>query len=175
MRGTLLQGKTVEERLDHADLILQRLTRKAPGRIHVIVPPVPVCFYCSTPSESGLIGRWVAPVDGAIQEIHAYVGFVMDRLKPVLVITVVSGNRTESASMVYSTGAASTKTTVAVKAGDRIELSTTDPGSVGELSVSFLLVPSVARADKEKFVVDDILDKAEEVQNARAAEERKAE
>ena len=160
-RGKVLQGDTVEKKLDHADLIFSRLLRRPPQKATVVIPPIPFCSYVSTVSESGLVARWIFPVDGIIKTLHIFAGMVAEKVQPSLLLLVRNASKGTMNSIPYKVGPTVVELDVAIHTGDSIEIKTSDPLSVGEISLGLLFEVAVAKARKQLLILDDVYDDLE--------------
>ena len=138
MKGKFLQGETLEQKMNHVDVILRRLTARPEGKTIVVVPPIPIFIYRSSVEENGFVGRWVAPVGGRVTEIHVYAGMVVDKAKPTMTVEVAGEKQARTASAAYKGGVNSAEVVLDVAKGERLQISTSLPESVGDLSVSLL-------------------------------------
>lgn len=161
-----LTGQTTEDKLKHVETILRRMLKRTPIKATVLIPPTPFCVYVSDVSESGLLGRWVVPVAGKLSTLHLYVGFVQEKIKPTLVITVRNKGKGSVASMEYKEGANTMDLSIDVAAGMYVELVTDNPTEVREISLGMLFEPEVSKAKKHAVVLDEVLASQEDPTNA---------
>ena len=151
-----LQGETPEKKLGHVEMVLKRLLRRPPQTATVMIPPIPFCSYNSEIPENGLLARWILPVDGVIKGIHVFAGMVADKVKPGLVLSVVGTTKSKSKLVPYRVGASFAELDFAVDAGSRLEITTSDPASVAEISLGILFEVPVGTAKTHQILLDAI-------------------
>jgi hypothetical protein len=167
-RDFKLQGDTDQQKLNHAEVVIGRLLQVPPPSMVVAIPPMVVFHYCHVAEEDGLIGRWIFPLDGIIKMIHVFSGQMAEKLQPVMTMLVKSGKDLQSREELYRVGANTFSLGLPVKVGGILEIHTSDPLSVFELSISILIEVGLEKAAKEQLVL-------EELTNARETTEGKVE
>ena len=152
-----LKGDTVEAQLKLADIILQRLARRSFKTASIIMPQIPMMTAVQRIDEDGVIGRFLMPLGGYIKKAYMYVDTIADKAKPVLSMTLFydGGSRTET--LTYRAGPNSMTRDVAVPAGSRLVLTTTEPESVTGVSLGLIFEVDIKATVKEEISLDTLL------------------
>lgn len=169
-----LVGETLEEKVGNVETILRRLLRRTPQKATIVIPPIPFCSYVSSVADDGLLARWVFPTDGMIVGIHVYAGMVADKVKPSLLIMVSTDSEGAIKHVPYTLRSTYAEMKIPITAGSRIEVKTSDPTSVGEISLGLLFEVAVTKVKKQQLVLDQIYDELEK-ENAGKTEGGKTE
>jgi hypothetical protein len=151
-----LQGDTEQQRLAHAEIILSRLLRRPNPGLKVAMPPTVVLYYAGSVEDSGLIGRWVSPIFGTMKTLHLFVGQMAEKLKPIVTVTVRNGNAKSSLENSYKVGANLFDINLPILAGGRVEVTTSDPDAVAEISLGLLIETRLEDASKETILLEAI-------------------
>lgn len=160
-----LQGDTEQQKLAHIEIILSRLLRRPNPGLKVAMPPTVVLYYAGSVEENGLIGRWVSPLIGTMKTLHLFVGQMAEKLKPVVTVTVRNGNALSTLENQYKVGANLFDINLPILAGGRVEVKTSDPDAVAEISLGLLIETRLSDAGVETILL--------EATDASATEERK--
>jgi len=147
-----LQGDTDQQKINHVETVLSRLLKRPLPSIQVAIPPTLVFQYCHAVEEDGLIGRWICPVNGIIKTVYIFAGQLADKVQPVLTTIVKNGKNLQSVEELYRVGANTFSPGLIITPGGMIELHTTDPLSVFELSVGIFIETRLDQAAKEQVL-----------------------
>jgi hypothetical protein len=150
-----LQGDTEQQKMEHAEVVIGRLLSRPAPSIQVAIPPTLVFQYSSAVKEDGLIGRWICPVSGIIKTVYLFAGQLAEKIQPVLTMIVKNGKNLQSIEENYRVGANTFEPGLIITPGGMIELHTTDPLSVFELSVGIFIETRLSAATKEQILLEE--------------------
>ncbi len=136
----IIKGNTVEEKIDHIEIILQRFQRRLHKTVIGAIPPIPVQSHADHPKEDGGIVKHILPADGRIMKGAIAVGKYSSS-KAVQFDCLVQRMDGSSASQSFKTRkhAHVVGLDLEVKAGDLLSIST----------------PS-AKDEKGNWIIEDI-------------------
>lgn len=157
-----LSGSTVEEKLLHAETVLRRLLAKAAGaQTFVLIPPLPIFDYMKAPESDGVFFRYMLPADGEIirfgLSVDRFSDSVKDQAARVTVSLTDPNGTASSQNFLVSKSWTSEELSLPVKAGSKITAKFDNPLIASGLWTAFLYRIPGAQADKESFLIDQLL------------------
>jgi hypothetical protein len=163
MRQFTLKGANAEEKLDHAEIILNRVMRKRQlPQVCMVTPPVIMSTFTAKPEVEGTLGKFFIPVEGDVTTISIFCEMMEPKSKPALQITLIDPSGSSITALVpYKEGLTLIEKKIPIVAGTRIVTLTTQYESVSGLWVGILFIPEVGRGKKEQILISTVKELAD--------------
>jgi hypothetical protein len=88
--------------------------------------------------------------------VHLFIGQMIERLRPVVTVFVKNGNAQSAIENSYKLGANMFTVDLPILAGGRVEVVTSDPGAVAEISLGLLIETRLDQTIKETILLEAI-------------------
>jgi len=158
-----IKGNTPEEKLQHVEKILNRMSRKLHKTVVGVMPPIPIIFSTDAPKEDGEIFTFLAPASGRITDICLMVGEYKDQTPVEFKASVEGQVHGSSGSFRTRKNLTITALDLDVHPGDLLRLTTTaEPGQINRIWLSFLYQLGIDKVAKANYIADELFKLLEE-------------
>lgn len=159
----LIKGATLKQQMNHVDRILKGFSGRLHKTVVGLVTPFPISSYSET-SEKPII-RYMFPADGKITAGGMCIEG-MPKAGVSINITVCSGLECESKVVETKRQHVAISPNLEVKFGSRLIIKVdpvNDGDVVSDIWIAFLWVPAVKDTEVKQFLIDDLLEKREDI------------
>lgn len=151
-----IEGDTVDKKFEAVERILRRLMMRSRERVFGVIPPIPIFGYAERPAEDGVIIRCVMPMKGVVRRACLAVGEYVEN-KPANFNVLCGGTeRGYTKSFVTKKPIVVEELDYPISIGDRLVLSTPEPGSVAKIWVSILCDADVSDGRVKAIAFDEL-------------------
>ena len=156
MKTIVLKGENVEEKLAHAEKILNRIIPKLRNVATAVIPPVPVFVSAKKPDENGTIAKVVMPTSGKIIAGAMFVGKYAE--KKAVGFSCGVSNDSGASSYKFSTRRTVETMTLdlEVVAGSILSLETDMPEMIEDIHAAFLIQFPVSASTIETRMIEEL-------------------
>lgn len=157
-----IKGGSPEEKFNHLEKILQRISRRLHKTIVTVVPPSPMFSYTEKPSEEGIITRCVFPANGKVTRLCLAISEFTDKERVVFDVELqrvdIYGNTLEKLQRSFNTrkNIEVADVNFDVKVGDCLTLSTISPEKIKGIWVSVLYIIDMPDGVMNSISYDEI-------------------
>lgn len=161
MKPIKLKGKTTNDKLNHLEIILTRMSRRMQTKVLTVMPPIPISMVLDEVPASGVILRWMNPASVVVRTACLYVGKYDE--KSTSIFSLSKDNAEGSNTFKFETRKDLTlvKPDFRLAAGDRVTFTAEKPAIIHGVWIAFLLEYAVKDSAKEKLLIDELLSQIE--------------
>jgi hypothetical protein len=150
-----INGNTPDEKIQHIEKILNKMSRKLHKTVVGIMPPVPVMLSVDAPKEDGNIFTFLTPGKGTITDICLYVKEFIGNDPVKFEAESKSDVSGQMTSFITRKHIGVYALNLSVVAGSMLTLKTPTPEKVKGIWLSFLYQMGIERAEQTKYLVSE--------------------
>lgn len=166
MKPFNLKGKTVDEKFNFIERVLQRMARRTHRTFVGLVPAAPVFGFLADPMVNPIVMQAIFPADGTITKGAIYFGRMKNKQTPINIRFDLGDWSANYAFAVPKKGVV-TDFDYKVEAGARMTVSVLDPDeNVGDVWIGFMYELDMGSMTQLRIPFDRIEELAEEVLDA---------
>jgi hypothetical protein len=168
MRDLTLKGNTPEQKLKHAETILNRLARRTKKSVAVLMPPCPISMYRDDIPGIGAFFTFLSAIEGKIKTLCLEVQCTKFKGAKIS-LAIERKGAAPGASFSVGSGIGIYDTDIDVKVGDKIifyllemDRAADEVGSIS-VAVGFSITPVRQAAEAEALAIDSLKETADEI------------
>jgi len=164
-----LRGDTPEKKMHHAEVILNRLARRAKKNVVVLMPTCPISATISDIAGIGPFYTFLSSVDGTIKRVVLEVSCSKFKEATISIVIERKGSA-PGASFVVKEGVCTFETDVEIVVGDKVvfyllnlEKGNTQEAGYTTIDLGFSIVPMRNEAEAKAIAIDSLEGSVDEI------------
>ncbi len=157
MERKLIQGETVEQKLESLEAILQSFRRRLSTKVIGYTTPIPVLASRDIIGADGIVARRLIPFNGSLSDAYIHIG-EMAAKEIIVTATLSTDIASSSVRVAINKPFQSFTLNFSITAGSLLTVSVNDPAGIKDVDIGFLVYPELnSSVNKETFLLEEIL------------------
>ncbi len=157
MERRLIQGETLEQKLESIEVILQSFRRKLSTKVIGYTMPIPVLASKDILGADGIVARRLIPFNGNLTDAYVHIGEMITK-EIIVTATLSTDIASSSVRVTINKPFQSFILNFSITAGSLLVVSVNDPIGVKDIDIGFLVYPELNNVkNKETFLLEEIL------------------